>query len=81
MIIKTKLYVHSSKESNWDRWDELWENHRPPEAMGSAPLEPGRRFAYAAMELTLDVEVDLATGEVRATHFEGQELPEPVEIT
>jgi len=68
-IVKTKLYLHSSKESMADNGDELG---LEGEAMD--------RFIYTFYEVVFDVEVDTETGEAYATALEGMPLKEKVPI-
>ena len=69
--VRTHLYVHNDKDSNYSKW----------ESIGGDPNSHGaRRFAYAAGELTLSVEVDLETGAAYADRIEGQRLNPPLRL-
>lgn len=57
MKVKTTLYLHGDKESNYEKFTDLCEK------AGIVP-EPAaeRQFAYALYEVTVEIEVDLNTG-------------------
>lgn len=66
-IIRTKMYAHSSKDSNWGTGEEL--------GLSEEALE---EFCYALYEVEFSVEIDSETGKVMITAVNGVELREPV---
>jgi hypothetical protein len=67
--LKTLLYLHGSKESNYETAGEL-----------GLSDEASRQFAYTCYEVTVTLEIDRKTGKAKATHFEGVKLETPVEV-
>lgn len=67
--IETVMYLHSNKESNWEKADEL--------GLGE---EAARYFRYALCEVKFGVEVDTETGEAKILTVDGLRLEdrEPV---
>ena len=63
MIIKTKMYLHGSKDDNYTTGEELG-------LKGNAL----KNFAYALYEVEFDVEVDTITGDCVITHVDGRKL-------
>ncbi len=61
-VVHHKLYLHSSKESNWEDWRELG---------GDDESEAGSDFAYTAYEVCFHTMVNLDTGECQAYGIEG----------
>jgi len=66
--IKTKFYLHSSKEDNWNQAAELKLNDA---AQGT--------FAYTGLEVTLDIEID-EQGMAKATHINDIPISQPVDL-
>jgi hypothetical protein len=64
--IKTQIYAHNDKESNWHKAEELGLNG-----------EAAKTFAYTGLEVEFDVLV-AEDGSVTATHVNGVALVEPV---
>ena len=71
-IIKTRLYWHTSKESNLDILEELGEEN------DISHIDEGD-FVYTGYEVFADVEIG-NDGRVYATHFMDKKLEEKVEI-
>ena len=61
--IVTKMYLHGSKDSNYDKAEEL-----------GLSEEAQKNFAYALYEVTFDVEVDTETGDTKILKVNGKEL-------
>lgn len=75
MIIKTKLYAHRDRDSNYDLI------RTEAESIGFELTEKAERaFAYVGYEISFDVEIDLETGVCHALTVNGVELPEPLEL-
>lgn len=65
--VLTTMYIHGSKESNYDEADEL-------DLTGNAR----EKFIYSLSEVALDVEINTTTGEVMIMAVNGSELKKPV---
>lgn len=68
-FIETDFYVHSDKESGYDRGREI-----------GLEGDALREFCYTGYEVTFKIVVDRKTGKSKATHVNGVALTEPVEI-
>ena len=62
-MITTKMYLHSSKEGNYDDGVEL--------GLHGKALD---NFAYALYEVEFDVEIDEKTGDCRIVSVDGRKL-------
>ena len=58
-----KMYLHGSKENNYDQGEEI--------GLTGDALD---NFAYALYEVEFDVEVDMKTGEQRILKVDGVKL-------
>lgn len=65
---KITLYVHGGPEAS-DSYSDLWPNE----------AEQQEVFHYCLYEESVDIEVDLATGQWRYLGFAGKELSEPTD--
>lgn len=63
MIMKTKMYLHGNKESNYDKGEEL-----------GLTGEALSNFCYALYEVEFEVEVDEATGDTKIISVDGKTL-------
>lgn len=68
-VIKTTMYAHGSKDSNWDRGESL--------GLSGNAL---REFSYSLYEVKFSVEVNRKTGHAMCTHVNDVKLVEPVRI-
>jgi hypothetical protein len=66
------LYVYRDKDSNWGKAEEIWGDDKENGTVR-------RAFAYTLFETAVDVEIDLATGRVRALGFAGIPLQKPTD--
>ncbi len=66
-MIKTKMYLHSEKESNLEDASELGLKDK---AMDS--------FKYALYEVEFDVEIDEDTGHVTIVKLNGRDVKRPI---
>lgn len=66
--LKTTIYLHNDKESNWSKAAEL-----------GLKDEAARTFAYTALEVDLTIQVE-ADGQATATHFNGIALERPAKL-
>ena len=64
--MRTSIYLHNSKDSNWEKGTEL--------GLSGDAL---KRFVYACLEVELEVEVDPQTGGAEIISVDGRELKEP----
>lgn len=67
-IIRIKMYLHSNKESNWDKAEKLGFSEKATS-----------NFRYALSEVVLDVDVDTETGLATIAKVDGVPL-EPTEL-
>lgn len=67
-MIKTKIYLHTSKEDMYYDGEEL-----------GLSEEQLQNFMYVGYEIAVDIEID-EEGRAKATHVEGVELKEKVSI-
>jgi hypothetical protein len=67
--LTTDVYLHGSKESNWETADEL-----------GLPEKARSVFAYSCYEVTVTVNIDRKTGKAVATHLNKVPLVRPVEV-
>lgn len=68
-FIETTLYLHGSKESNYDTANEL-----------GLKDEAAKTFAYTGYEVAFTIVVDRRTGKAVATHVNGVALSQELEI-
>lgn len=59
-----KMYLHGSKDSNWETGEEI----------GLSEDAIKENFAYALYEVEFDVEVDMETGETKIMTVDGKPL-------
>ena len=66
---KTNVFLHSDKETMWNKGEEL--------GLDGKALE---KFMYTGYEVKIEVEVDIKTGEAFATYIQGVKLETPVKV-
>lgn len=72
--IRQKMYLHASKDGNWDLIDEI--EDELGESLSDQFIS---NFPYALYEVGIDVEIDINTGRCKILAVNGSPLTEKVD--
>ena len=76
--MKSKMYLHSSKEGNRELWEEIFQEECCECGCTCEVKEPPENFIYALYEVEFDVDIDENTGKVMIEKVNGMPLVTPI---